>query len=152
MEIQTGQTNQPVLYVTVGLPNSGKSTWAQKTNLPVVNPDSIRLALHGQRFVESAEPLVWAIAEVMVSALFRAGHSAVVLDATNNTRKRRERWIDRPWRTVFVLFDLSAEECCQRARDEGDEAIIPVIERMATEREPIGEGPIGYPTENGNVV
>jgi predicted kinase len=153
-EIQTGQTNKPVLYVTVGLPRSGKTTWAQKTNLPVVNPDAIRLALHGQRYVEEAEPMVWAIAEVMVRALFRAGHAQVVLDATNNTRKRRARWIGKEWHPVFVLFGIDKETCISRAHAEGDAMILPIIERMDAEHEPVGrdEGREAYPTRDGNVI
>ena len=80
------------LIAMVGLPRSGKSTWAKKAGHPIVSPDAIRLALHGQRFISEAEPFVWAIAKAMVRALFLAGHSAVILDATNNTRKRRDEW------------------------------------------------------------
>ena len=35
------------LIVMVGLPRSGKTTWARKQGYPIVNPDSIRLAFHG---------------------------------------------------------------------------------------------------------
>lgn len=67
------------LLVTVGLPRSGKSTWAKQQGAPVVNPDAIRLALHGQAFLQEAEPLVWVMAKYMVEALFLAGHSTVIL-------------------------------------------------------------------------
>jgi len=94
-----GQT----LILTVGLPCSGKSTWAlQQTRRyaspiygsPIVCPDQIRLALHGQRFVAMAEPFVWAIARTMVISLFGAGHQKVILDACNTTRKRRDDWLE----------------------------------------------------------
>ena len=38
------------IIVTVGLPRSGKTTWAREQGYPIVNPDSIRLSLHGKRF------------------------------------------------------------------------------------------------------
>ncbi|KKK82651.1 hypothetical protein LCGC14_2801230, partial [marine sediment metagenome] len=46
------------LILTVGLPRSGKSTWARKQGHPIVNPDSIRLALYGEPFIEEAEPMI----------------------------------------------------------------------------------------------
>lgn len=42
------------LILTIGLPRSGKSTWAKQQGCPVVNPDSIRLALHGKAYIQEA--------------------------------------------------------------------------------------------------
>jgi hypothetical protein len=60
------------LILTCGLPRSGKSTWARGQGVPVVNPDSVRLALHGQVYRKESENMVWAIAETMIRALFIA--------------------------------------------------------------------------------
>jgi predicted kinase len=128
----------PTLILTVGLPRSGKTTWARAQGHPIVNPDAIRLALHGQRFEPLAEPFVWAIARVMVRSLFLAGHPVVLVDATNTTRKRRDEWQDPAWRREFMTLGLAADGCIRRARDAGDEAIVPVIERMAAAFEPVG--------------
>ena len=123
------------LILTVGLPRSGKTTWALKQGLPIVNPDSIRLAMHGQPYVALAEPLVWAIAKVVVRALFLAGHETVIVDATNVTKKRRDDWMDFGdpplWQREVKLFRTSAEVCLERAAAIGREDLIPVIERMA---------------------
>lgn len=123
------------LILTVGLPRSGKSTAARslaaKILAPIVNPDAIRLAVHGQRFSAEAEPLVWFAAKVMVRALFRAGHDTVILDATNTTRKRRDEWKSEEWRRDYLQITTSKLTCVQRASAEGDVEIIPVIERMA---------------------
>ena len=104
------------LYITVGYPRSGKSTWAKTQNCPVVNPDSIRLAIHGQPFIASAEPYVWAVAKTMVKSLFIAGHNKVILDATNITEKARDNWKSNDWQRIFVLFNTNKETCIQRAR------------------------------------
>lgn len=127
------------LYVTVGLPRSGKSTWALKASeqhgWPIVCPDSVRLALHGQRYQQEAEDFVWAITKTMVRALFLAGHTGVILDTTNTTEKRRKVWMPRssdPWDvTNFVPILAKKEECIKRANDNYDALIVPVIERMA---------------------
>jgi predicted kinase len=132
-------TPRKTLMMTVGLPRSGKSTWVHRQDDPIVNPDAIRLALHGHEFIGLAEELVWAIAKLMVRALFIAGHDTVILDATNTSRKRRLRWKSRSWIRFYKEFDTSKEECIRRARDGGKELLVPVIERMAKEQEPIGE-------------
>ena len=133
-----------VLVVTVGLPRSGKTTWARQQGCPVVNPDSIRLALHGARFIGLAEAFVWAIAHVMVRALFLAGHSTVVVDATNVTQKRRDEWAkvadDAGAVLRFHVVSTSREVCRARAEALNDVEILPVIDRMALEWDVPAEG------------
>jgi predicted kinase len=121
------------LILTVGLPRSGKSTWARGTGFPVVNPDSIRLALHGQAFHGPAEPFVWAMAYMMADSLFRAGHETVVVDATNVSAKRREEWTRRYPDHFLQIFDTPPAVCMARANEIGRADLIPVIERMARE-------------------
>ena len=98
---------------------------------PIVSPDAIRLSLHGHTFIGTAEPLVWATAKLMVASLFEAGHKAVILDACNTTRKRRDEWLDNRWEINPITFPASKEVCIERARLTGREDIIPTIERMA---------------------
>jgi len=136
--------NEKTLIATVGLPRSGKSTWARQQNVPIVNPDSIRIALHGQRFAASAEPFVWAIAKTMVRALFLAGTDTVILDSTCNTRKRRDEWQSPQWSTRFKVFDASEALCIRRALNEKDDEIIPIIKKMAVELETLGVDEIEY--------
>ena len=105
---------------------------------PIVNPDAIRLVVYNQRYWQPGEPLVWALVHSMVRALFLAGHNHVILDACNNTRKRRDVWqTDEEWATVFKVFDATPEICVDRARTQRDEEIVPVIRRMASEHEPL---------------
>lgn len=135
------------LILTVGLPRSGKSTWAKSQNVPIVCPDSIRLALHGLPFVSLAEPFVWAIAKVMVRALFISGHHTVILDACNTTQKRRDEWKDGSWVTRYkFVHNLpleEAKELCQlRCRDTVSdeyhrEGVMLAIDRMAEQFEPL---------------
>ena len=124
------------LKMTVGLPRSGKSTWAREQGCPIVNPDSIRLALHGQAFAPLAEPFIWAIAKVMVRALFLSGHDVVVLDATNTTKKRREMWASKNWNRAFKVVETPMKICIERAKDSNPD-LIPVIRTMHKEYEPV---------------
>jgi len=137
--------NKKLLVVTVGLPRSGKSTWSREQNLPIVNPDGIRLALHGERYLPQAEPWVWTFAKTMVEALFNAGHDIVILDATNVTQKERDQWIDEKWDVVFHWVATTKEECISRAMKTNDLEIVEVINRMNKDFEPLtsdtGESP-----------
>ena len=124
---------EQTIILTVGLPRSGKSTWAMQQGLPIVNPDSVRLALHGQPFIQQAEPWVWNMVYTMARALLIAGHPTIIVDATNTTKKRRDEW-----RKLFVgysirhkVFYTSADECKERAIDSNTSYLLPVIDRMA---------------------
>ena len=128
-----------VLIMTVGLPRSGKSTWATGKGCPIVNPDSIRWALHGRPFVPSAEGFVWAIAKIMVRALFLAGHTTVILDATNTTRKRRDEWKSSKYKREFRVFNTSELECIKRAEKTNRPDLISIIQKMAEQFEEVGE-------------
>lgn len=130
--------SKPTLYMTVGLPRSGKSTWAARQGPPVVNPDSIRLAMHGQVFCQSAEKLVWAHADLTVRSLFLAGHNAVILDATNVSYDRRAEWDSPNWDRACVVFVVDADECARRATVTGRSDLVPVIRRMADKYDPPG--------------
>ena len=133
----------PTLILTVGLPQSGKSTWARMQGCPIVNPDSIRLALHGKPFLPEAEQFVWAIAKCMVNALFLAGHETVVLDATNTTRKRRDEWKSSKWMREYFEFERDPALCKQRAKQtaidlEHLDGLLLAIDRMNEQYESVG--------------
>lgn len=117
----------PVLTVLVGLPRSGKSTLAKTMGYPIVNLDSIRLALTGQPFCEEAESMVSCIAKIMITSLFLAGHSRVIIDATNVTVEDRNRWIDKRWRREFIHITTSSGICTSRALEDGNLQLVNVI-------------------------
>src|SRR5262245_62148171 len=114
----------------VGLPRSGKSTWSRSTGLPIVQPDAIRLALHGERYKPEAETMVWAIARYMVKALFLAGHMTVILDATSVSEMDRRTWQSVDWFTRVKVFHTNEDICKMRAHMTGQDDLIEVIDRM----------------------
>ena len=129
------------LILTVGYPRSGKSTWSMSQGHPVVNPDSIRLAVHGKPFLAKLEGVVWNTAFKMAKALLLAGHETVIVDATNIDVVSRKSWINKfkDYNVTFVEFDADAETCIQRAKDTEKDYLIPVIEEMKSKREPVGK-------------
>lgn len=135
-----------VLICTVGLPRSGKSTWSRKQKIPVVNLDSIRYALYGQRFWKAGEHLIKPHALIMIRSLFMAGHKFVISDECNCSCAQREYWIHGGfdsefvgWNTVFKVFDVKPDVCKSRAND----VLKPVIDKMASFLYPYGELYIG---------
>ena len=119
------------LILTVGLPRSGKTTWALSTTFPIVNRDAIRLALHGEQYLAAAEGMVSVLEMNMVKALFLAGHDNVIVDATHTTRKRRDYWKSDEWDTTLRVINTPKDVCIARAQATDKVNLIPVIERMA---------------------
>lgn len=131
------------LIMTIGLPRTGKSTWARKRGVPMVNGDSVRLALHGQPFIVEAEPMVSCVKQLMVRALFNAGHETVILDGTHTTRASRDKWISPNWERIFVvtggpeMLDTCIERARTTCRDRKHfEDLVAAIRRMAINYEP----------------
>lgn len=117
------------LIVTVGLPRSGKSTWAReyskKHGIPHVSSDSVRMAFYGHPFIREAEPWVWPQIRVMVKALFIAGHDTVIIDSTCTAKRDREWWRDNMWEIKFKPFTTSPEICLARAKKDEEAGINP---------------------------
>ena len=131
---------KPQLWLMVGLPRGGKTTVVKKLlerhRAAVVNPDAVRLAIHGQAYVQSAEDFVWATTRAMVRALVLSGHDLIIIDACNTSRKRRDAW-----KYLGMEFDIGlievkedTEVCLKRA--EGNEDLKKAIVRMAGNYEP----------------
>lgn len=119
------------LILLVGLPYSGKTTWALKTGFPIVGRDAIRLALHGQRYIAKAEEFVSYLEFKMVESLFMAGHQYVILDSMNLKEKYRSRWQrdDCIWHVCLKVIETPYDVCIDRAKKADDDEIIPVIEK-----------------------
>jgi predicted kinase len=126
------------LHLMVGLPRSGKSTAARQLGFPIVEPDAIRRVIHGTHWRENVEPMIWAVARIMVESLFESGHPDVVLDAVNHTEERRRVWHNPAWAVRYHCVDTPVDVCLQRARETGQAYLMPVIERMHRDFEPVG--------------
>ncbi len=133
----------PTLVCMMGLPRSGKSTIARKLSqqygAPIVDTDSIRLAMYEQAFIKKMEQLVWPTAKIMVEALFLAGHGTVILDATNCTTKERMTWKSTEWITRFHEVPTNSAECKARAIATNQDYLLPVIDRMEASYQLINE-------------
>jgi len=141
----------PTAILTVGLPRSGKSTWAKsyvnQHSGVIINPDSFRLALYNANFIPEAEEIVWSMCAIAFKAAFIVGHKLVILDATNLTNKRREKWerlVDELRSNYsmnidlwYKVFDTSIEVCINRAIQDSRQDLVKVIRSMSLQSEPL---------------
>lgn len=134
---------KPQLLAMMGLPRSGKSTIVEKLSLelgaPIVRRDAIRLALHGQRFISNAEPMVKATSIIMMRSLFLAGHNIVICDETNYSKAARNSLKAEGWDIRWYPVMTSPEVCKERAVATGQPDLIPVIDEMFARYEPLEE-------------
>ena len=124
--------NFKTCILTIGKPRSGKSTWANQQNLPIVNRDSIRMALYDQPYILELENIVSFIEDKMVESLFIAGHNEIIIDATHLKQKYIDKWQNQ-YNVKLVYFSTSINECKRRAIENKKEYLIDVIDRMVEE-------------------
>jgi len=139
--------------ILVGLPRGGKSTWARKQGLPIVDPDGLRMVLGGKKHCPEHDKEVWRIAPIMLAALFEAGHDKVIVDSTSLTRARRMLFASPNWKQTFIMHLTPLKTCEENCRRLGQEEIIPHLARKAEGFEPISqeEGKI-FEIQNGTLI
>lgn len=112
-----------MLIYTIGLPGSGKSTWAETRRLEdpestrIVNKDDIRAAF-GTSFLRGDEPTVHAVSRVAIRGFLRNGHTVIVSDLNLPLKNQRELEaiaLDEGVRSTFKDFrHVSVELCVER--------------------------------------
>ena len=124
-----------LMIIMAGLPRSGKSTWIKEYGMEryVIGADNIRRILHGQQFIEQAEPMVWAVRRYILDNTLMQGLDCII-DETNLTVKRREDLIALAkhygYKVNCVYVRTPKEICIKRAEVEGNFKLLKVIERM----------------------
>ena len=125
----------PTYYFMVGIPGSGKSTYAAGLGVRVVCPDAIRETLN----LSPDSPEGFAIAKLEIKKALEAGED-VVFDATNTIRQYRAEMIDagKPYanKVVCIWLDVPLEVCIARHLERVRRGIrttlpVSVIERMS---------------------
>lgn len=128
-----------VLYVAVGIPGCGKSTYGErlkqemKDRVCIVCPDKVREQIYGDASVQVDGEKVFSIAYDMAEKALRCGET-VYFDATNTTAFSRHRLLQRlsghAGECVAIYFNVPLEVC--KRRNAKRSRVVPgsVIERM----------------------
>ena len=135
--------DNPTLYILIGVPGSGKSTYAEELyqkserGICLVSSDQLRKSLYGDESCQNDPKRVFGIAHRVIKNQLSHGFD-VIFDATNIYKRDREKIIKeilfevkREIRFVAIYFDTPIETCI--ARQELRERKVPtkVIEKMA---------------------
>lgn len=142
------------LYVLIGIARSGKSSIAkqwqnfdvdircntlidrsmvkrgnEENSRVVVCADDIRLALHGQPFIQTAEGVVHTVKELMIKTLLIGGND-VLVDGTHTKLEYIKDLLYIDSTADFYIVDTPPEVCKERAKETNQEYLLPVIDRM----------------------
>ena len=117
--------SKQTLYITIGLPASGKSTWAKKMvydnpdMYKRVNKDDLRAMLDVSHWSKGNEQFVLDTRDYIVREALKQGKN-VIVDDTNLSVKHQERLelvvshVNLGVDIELVFFDVSVEECIRR--------------------------------------
>ena len=135
-EVKTYQS-KPELYMTVGLPGSGKSTWAnvQKENNIVLSSDQLRIEMFGDVNACDSDhnKLLFEELHRLIKRHIKNGNN-VIYDATNINAKRRMAFL-RELEGIdcmknAVIFAVPFADCLYRNWHRERKVPYEVIERM----------------------
>jgi len=130
-----------VLFILVGAPGSGKSTWGKKfvneRNIEYISSDELRAKFGKSEEDQSVTPQVFSYIHNKVEELLGSGKS-VMVDATNINKKDRAGYLQSATRhgayKIAIVFEVSREELIKRNKERGERGgrIVPdfVIDKM----------------------
>ena len=76
----------------VGLPGSGKSTWAEKQNMDIFSSDAIREELYGDASIQGDNNLIFDLLHSRIIENLKSGKDSI-FDATNLSSKKRRHFM-----------------------------------------------------------
>ena len=126
------------LYVMIGIPGSGKSTFVKEhPEMNVVCPDEIRQELFGDAENQEQGRKVFQIAFNRARKLLDAGQD-VIFDSTNVRRKYRKDYFKKfpDVSKVAVFVNTPVDECKRRNAGRDRKVSDAVIDRMAKNLNP----------------
>lgn len=127
----------------IGLPRSGKTSycmnWVKELSdkpRAIVNADSIRLALTGERFNGFAEGMINQLKILQIKANLINGFD-VMVDGTHTTWKSVKELLAIDPDAKYVFISADAYTCRRRANESNQEDLHPIIDRMAKQLDEI---------------
>jgi len=113
--------NLPVITVLIGLPRSGKSTFAsQFKNSTIISRDDIVMSYPGRNYTEKWNSLSKEDQKNIDKTLYSNFQNAVknkeniIIDMTNMSKKTRKKWLVKNYIKNALVFAVSIDECYAR--------------------------------------
>jgi len=139
------------IYIIVGIPGSGKSTWVQKnitdtSKVAVINMDTIREEVTGDPTDQTQNALVVSLARQKFMTAVSHGVPTIYWDNTTTQRKYRKEMIQTGkkggYEVIAVHFNIPFDIC--ESRNNSRARIVPreILVRMQSQLQPpdMGEG------------
>ena len=129
------------LYITVGLPGSGKSTYAKEfikgKEIEYLSSDSLRAVFGKSEEDQTVTPLVFGHIKRKVDEFLKDGKN-VMVDATSVNRKERSDYINTAKKygakVVVIVFKMDRQGLIDRNKKRGEQGgrVVPdwVIDKM----------------------
>ena len=137
---------RPLIVLLVGLPGSGKSTWAERPGVATLSSDALRGVLIDDPTNQTIHRRVFAAMRYLLRHRLELGRPVTFIDSTHLTPRERRPYLkmadlyDCDIEAVF--FDVPLEVCLERnrlrERNVPDEAIHDMYRRMVPPS--VGEG------------
>jgi predicted kinase len=127
--------DRPRVIVLVGLPGSGKSTWAKQQEVAVLSSDAMRFLIVDDQTDQSIHGEVFATVRYLLRRRLQHRRPLTYIDATNLTRRERRAYIKTAQlydcQVEAMFFDTPVEVC--KERNKGRTRVVPddVIDMMA---------------------
>ena len=129
------------LFILVGLPASGKSTYCsllRSENLIILSSDEIRLELFGDETCQANNKLVFDTLNKRVKDALK-NNKDVVYDATSLTKVVRKNIITKFQKDaseiICIFFNVSLDECIKRNSKRERTVPVDVLRKMANRLE-----------------
>ena len=125
----------PRIILLVGLPGSGKSTYAARLRWPVISSDHLRSLIADDATDQSVHGPVFDAVRYLLRKRLEVGRPLTCVDATHLTPRERRPYFKIAERygceVEAVFFDVPVEVCQERNRQRDRVVPQPAIERMA---------------------
>ncbi len=135
-------TRGRVLTITVGLPASGKSTFAKTAGFDLaVSLDDCREMLWGSRQMQNGPGGINALLALQDALIIEAmkENKSVIVHNTSILKKHRAPLIElakaHGYRTQIIYFDVPVEECIRRNQQRNDAVPPETVESFAARME-----------------